>query len=139
MKLYVYEAGTERLLKLADRSLGNRLAVLSLASVELRSAIRRRERNGEIPGVAADGLLDAFRRHIEGRFLVQPLTDFLLDAASLLVDRYGLRAYDSLQLAAYFMLRTSSGADEPTFVCADKDLLSAAQSEGAPVLDPALT
>ena len=42
VKLYVREPGTERMLALAARSSENRLAVLALAQVELRSAVRRR-------------------------------------------------------------------------------------------------
>jgi len=138
VKLYIQETGTEKLLNLASPAAGNRLAILSLAQVEFRSAIRRRERNGEIPGFAAEELLESFRRHAEGRFLTQPLGDFLLDTAAVLIDRQGLRAYDALQLAGYLALCTTATPEQPIFVCADKDLLAAAQSENLPVLDPCL-
>ncbi len=136
VKLYVREPGTESLLALAGRSAENRLAVLSLTQVELRSAVRRRERNGEIPSLVAAQLLELFSRHMEGRFITQAVTDFVLDIASTLVDRYWLRAYDAVQLAGYVALRNSSGADLPVFVCSDKDLLAAALQEGIPTLDP---
>ena len=138
MKLYVYEVGTERLLNLAAQPLAHKFAILSLAQVEFRSAIRRRERNGEVPSIAANELLEIFQRHIEGRFLMQPVTNFVLDGASVLIDRYALRAYDAIQLAGYLILRTISGPEEPIFVCADKTLLTTAQSEGLIVLDPCL-
>ncbi len=136
VKLYVREPGTERLLSLADRSSENRLAILALAQVELRSAIRRRERNGEIPAVAAAQLLEVFKRHVESRFITQTVTDYVLDIASMLLDRYPLRAYDAVQLAGYIALKSSAGADVPTFVCSDQELLSAAVQEGIPILDP---
>jgi len=136
VKLYVYELGTDRLLDLTASDAGHRFAILSLALVEFRAAIRRRQRAGEIPHGAADELIETFRRHAEGRFLVQPFTDSLLDVALALVDSYALRGYDSVQLAGYLVLRSVSGAEEPTFVCADKILLSAARNEGCPVLDP---
>ena len=138
VKLYVYEVGTDRLLNLASQSAGHKFAILSLAQVEFRSAIRRRERNGEVPSIAANELLEIFQRHVEGRFLMQPVTNFVLDGASVLVDRYALRAYDAVQLAGYLILRTTSGSEEPIFVCADNILLAAAQSEGLIVLDPCL-
>jgi len=136
VKLYVREPGTERLLSLADRSGDNQLAILALAQVEFRSAVRRRERNGEIPALVATQLLEVFKRHVEGRFITQAVTDFVLDLASMLVDRYALRAFDAVQLAGYAVLKTSAGADVPVFVCADQELLTAARQEGMPILDP---
>ncbi len=136
VKLYVYEAGTDRLLGLSAGDARHRFAILSLSQVEFRSAIRGRQRRGEIPGDAADELIESFRRHVEGRFLIQPVSESLLDVASALIDSYPLRAYDAAQLAGYLVLRSVSGIDEPTFVCADKVLLAAARNEGCPILDP---
>jgi uncharacterized protein len=136
VKLYVREPGTERLLSLAARSSANRLVILSLAQVEFRSALRRRERNGEIPALVANQLLDLFKQHAESRFVTQAVTDFVIDLASALVDRHGVRAFDAIQLAGYMALKTSVGAEAPIFVCADHGLLSAAKLEGVPILDP---
>ena len=137
VKLYVRELGTERLLELASRSSGSRLAILSLTVVEFRSAIRRRERNGEIPTAVATGLIEAFGRHLQTRFAAQSVTDFVLDIANALVDRYRLRAFDAIQLAGYSVLKATSSADSPpVFVCADRDLLTAAEKEGFPALNP---
>lgn len=136
VKLYVYEDGTERLLSLAAGDAGHRFAILSLAQVEFRAAIRRRQRSGEVAASIADELIESFRQHSEGKFLIQSFSDSLLDVALELVDGYPLRGYDSMQLAGYLMLRSISGAEEPTFVCADKTLLSAARNEGCSVLDP---
>jgi uncharacterized protein len=138
VKLYVFEPGTERLVSLAASSVGHRFAILALAQVEFRSAIRRQERGGEISKSEADVLIESFRQHSEGRFVVQPFTDSLLDVALALIDAYPLRGFDAMQLAGYLMLRSVSGAEEPIFVCADRALLSAARNEGCPVLDPHL-
>jgi predicted nucleic acid-binding protein len=137
VKLYVRESGTERVLALANRTAENRLAILALTQVEFRSAVRRRERNGEIPPLVATQLLEAFKRHVEQRFVSQVINDFVLDIASALVDRHALRAYDAAQLAGYLALRSSAGTDVPVFVCSDHALLEAALLEGIPILDPA--
>jgi uncharacterized protein len=134
VKLYVREPGTDRALALAARSSENRLAILSLSQVEFRSALRRRE----IPGHVATHLLEAFRRHVETRFVTQMVTDFVLDIASTLVDRHALRAFDAVQLAGYVALKNSAGSDVPVFVCSDQELLSAAKQEGMPTLDPCI-
>ncbi|MGB9086278.1 MAG: type II toxin-antitoxin system VapC family toxin [Terriglobales bacterium] len=136
VKLYVYEPGTDRLLGLTASDAGHRFAILSLAQVEFRAAIRRRQRVGEIPDSAADELVESFRRHAEGKFLIQSFSDTLFDVALALIDSYPLRGYDAVQLAGYLVLRSISGAEEPTFVCADRVLISAARTEGCPVLDP---
>jgi uncharacterized protein len=138
VKLYVYETGTDRLLGLTASDAGHRFAILSLAQVEFRAAIRGRQRRGEIPDDAANELIESFRRHAEGKFLIQSFSDSLLDVALALIDSYPLRGYDAAQLAGYLVLRSICGAEGPTFVCADRVLLSAARNEGCPVLDPTL-
>jgi predicted nucleic acid-binding protein len=136
VKLYVFELGTERLLGLAASDARNRFAILSVAQVEFRAAIRRRQRNGEIPDYAADEMIESFRRHSEGKFLIQSFSDSVLDIALALVDSYALKGYDAMQLAGYLQLRSISGTEGSTFVCADKALLSAAQNEGCTILNP---
>jgi uncharacterized protein len=136
VKLYVYEAGTDRLLGLTAGDAGHRFAILSLAQVEFRAAIRRRQRSNEIPHHAADELIESFRRHAEGKFLIQSFSDSVVDVALALIDSYPLRGYDAMQLAGYLVLRSSSGTGDVTFICADKTLLAAARNEGCPILDP---
>ncbi len=138
VKLYIHEPGTQRLLALAASDAGHRFSMLFLAPVEFRAAVRRRQRNKDIAARAADALLESFREHAEGRFLIQPFSDALTDVASALIDGYGLRGYDAMQLAGYILLRSVSVMDEPIFVCADKALLSAARNEGCAVMDPSL-
>ena len=136
VKLYVYETGTDRLLGLTASDAGHKFAILSLAQVEFRAAIRGRQRRGEIPADAADELMESFRRHSEGKFLIQQFSDSLVDVASALIDSYPLRGYDAAQLAGYLVLRSISGSEEPVFVSADKVLIATARNEGCPVLDP---
>jgi uncharacterized protein len=136
VKLYVREPGTEQVLRLARGAAANQIAVLALAQVEIHSALRRRERAGEIASAAVIQLLERFHRHLEAVFLRQVITEATFDVACELVDRHGLFALDAVQLAGYLALRTSSGANTPIFVSADRQLLEAAEAESAPVLDP---
>jgi predicted nucleic acid-binding protein len=136
VKLYVREPGTEQVLRLARGAAANQIAVLALAQVEIHSALRRRERAGEIASAAVVQLLERFHRHLEAVFLRQVITEATFDVACGLVDRHGLFALDAVQLAGYVALRTASGANTPIFVSADRQLLEAAEAELAPVLDP---
>jgi predicted nucleic acid-binding protein len=137
VKLYIREPGTERILRLASRQVDNRMAILSLTAVEFRSAIRKRERSGDIDRTGAARTIAKFEHHLEARFLRQTLNESVVDAALGLIDRYPLRAYDALQLAGCLTLKSVAGGDDPVFVCADQTLLVAAQSEGLSTIDPA--
>lgn len=136
VKLYVRETGTEQMLRLASRAADNQFAVLALAQVEVRSALRRRARAGEIESTVSDQLAESFQRDLEGVFLRQSLTEAMLDVACAMVDRHSLYALDAIQLAGYMALRTSYGANVPVFVSADRGLLKAAEAESIPILDP---
>ena len=136
VKLYIRETGTERLLKLAARANNHRFAVLSLSRIEFHSAIRRREREGDIETSLAQRLLTRFDEHMETKFLKQALNDSVLDIAASLLARHPLRAYDAVQLAGCLMLNAVSGQDHPTFVCSDRRLIEAAENEKLTSLDP---
>ena len=138
VKLYIREVGTERMLTLAGRKAGHQLTILSLAQVELRSAFRKRQRAGEMGNRLADELLATFQRHLENRFVRQVLTDAILDFACEVLDRHKLTSFDALQLAGYFSVKAAAGIDVPVFVSADRELLTAAEAEGIPILDPSL-
>jgi len=69
-------------------------------------------------------------------YLVQPITETVLERACELIDRQGLRAYDAIQLAACLTLAVSPANTLATFVCADHQLLDAARDEGLTVLNP---
>ena len=90
MKLYIRESGTERMLSLAADPESPRLAILSLARAELYSAVRRRERAGDLDGVVVRQLLDRFESHLKTRFLRQSVSDPVLDLACALIDRHPL-------------------------------------------------
>ena len=135
VKLYVREPGTEQMLQLVDPAGGHTLALLGLTRVEFRSAVRQRERAGDVARDIAENLIDSIDEHLANFFLVQPITDLVIQEAAALLDRHALRAYDAVQLAGCIMLRARLGR-HATFVCSDRQLLKAAEDEGMTVLDP---
>ena len=137
VKLYVREPGTEQMLRLADPAGGHALALLGLTRVEFRSAVRQRERAGDVAHDIADNLIDSMDGHLANFFLVQPLTDLVIEEAAALLDRHALKAYDAVQLAGCIMLRARLGR-HATFVCSDRQLVRAAEDEGMTVLDPSV-
>jgi uncharacterized protein len=135
-KLYVREPGSDFMLRLANDGPRGQFVVLSITSVEFRSAVRRRQREGDIARDDAEQIVESFSAHLESQFLRQPLTETLVDSANDLIDRHTLRAYDALQLAGCLALRSSSGEADLTFLCADKALCQAAVSEEVSVINP---
>jgi uncharacterized protein len=137
VKFYVREPGTETLVRLAKREHSHRFVTLALAEVEFRSAVRRRERLGDLEANVAKELVERFEGHLEARFLRQPINEAVLDTAKALIDTYPLRAYDAVQLGGCLILRAAAGTDQPVFVCADRGLLEIASRLRLSTLDPA--
>ena len=124
------------MIDLFDRSEDHALLVSVLAAVEVRSAIRRRQRAGDLDATDAD-LAVATLIQETGRIVEHPVTSSTLAEASGLIDRHGLRALDSIQLAAALVARTGlPGNDSLRFVASDRRLLDAAKREGFIVWDP---
>ena len=135
-KLYIREAGTDQMVHLATRPDEPRLVILSLSRVELRAAIRRRVRSRDLSQEKAEAALASFNDHLMSVFIVQPVTEAVLERALAVVDARELRAYDAIQLAACLAHGLPEDDRFATFVSADRQLLEAARAEGAPVLDP---
>ena len=135
VKLYLDEPGSERMEELASPEFGNRLAICSITQVEFHAAIWRRRRSREFGDAAAKRAIEQFNVHLRVRFARHSLDDRMLDLASELTSRHPLRAYDAVQLASCLALARTM-PESPTFVCADRRLLTAAKAEGLSVLDP---
>ena len=137
VKLYVREAGTEKMLTLAARPERPSLVILSLSRVELRAAVQRRTRSRELSEEAASAVIAAFSEHLSSVYVVQHVTEAMLEKAVDLIGRHELRAYDSIQLAACMTLPLRDSEGRATFTSADRHLLAAAEADGWPVMDPA--
>jgi predicted nucleic acid-binding protein len=105
--------------------------------VEVGSALWRKHRLGEIASNDAALLMAAFEADSEeGLYVVVALGREVSDAATAVVERHGLRAYDAVQLAAALVARDALD-DLDTFAAFDTDLRAAATAEGFAVV-PAL-
>jgi predicted nucleic acid-binding protein len=113
------------------------LVILSLSRVELRAAVQRRLRSRDLSKENARAALTAFSGHLGTVYVVQHVTEALIERALGLIDKHDLRAYDSIQLAACLTLPMQESGDRATFTCADSRLVAAAVKEGWPVLNPA--
>ena len=135
LKLYIDEQGTVEVIRLVDDPNPSDVAIVGTTVLECRSAIRRRERSGEISRSGADLAIDRIENDALSRYFVQPLTESVFNEARRLIDVRPLKALDALQLAGCLSIRASV-APPLTFVCADTRLCEAAILEGVDTINP---
>ncbi len=135
VKLYILEEGSQMVIELAQDPDRNQIVILDMALLESRSAIRRRQREGDITALDANRLLRQIEEDASSLHLVQSSTPAVIREASRLLDTYPLRAYDALQLAGCLVVRDRVAAPL-TFVCADVRLCETAVAQGLPTMVP---
>jgi uncharacterized protein len=139
VKRYVTETGTAWVSALVDPSAGNRIFIVRITAVEVVSAIKRRERAGNLSATDMTASLTKFRHELSTIYLPIEVSRNLISRAMSLVETHTLRGYDAVQLAAaleVYSQRHSAGMSRPTFVSADANLNLAAMAEGLTVDDP---
>lgn len=134
-KRYVAEVGTNWVRNLVRPGSGNVVLVSELTLVELAAALARRQREGSVSPVEFSRLRNIFLVHVEREYLLVHPTRPVLLAASRLVETYPLRTLDAIQLACALDCVRELQV-RPTFVSADRTLLTIAVAEGFPTDDP---
>jgi predicted nucleic acid-binding protein len=114
-------------------------SVSVLATLEVRSALERRLRFGEIgPDSFATALQDLLQTLL--RFSVISIDSLVVDLAARLIGPHQLRSLDALQLASALLVQDEvPAADSFLFIASDHRLLAAAFAENLPTWDPATT
>lgn len=103
--------------------------------VEMFSLLERRRKMGSLTSTMVTAVQTSFLHHITNRYLVEPVdTNVFLQARSL-VTKHSLRTLDAIQLSAAIDAANSLG-EILTFISADVNLLTAAQSEGFVIDNP---
>ena len=139
VKRYAKEKGTSWIVNLLRPSAHNWIYVSSLTLVEVTAALARRRKGKTLTIRSADKSIFRFRRDFEKRFLIIEITPVLLNEAADLSDKYSLRGFDALQLAAVLEAdqnRQTLGLSSLVFVSADNELNTAANAEGLKVENP---
>lgn len=138
-KRYVNETGSQWLRALMTPNPNRQIYVAAITSVEVIAAIARRQRGGTLSPTNAQTALQQFRADFVTDYQFVEITDLLLQSAMNLAERYALRGYDAVQLAAGLEVNAlviANGLSPIIFVSADAELNRAAASEGLPIDDP---
>jgi uncharacterized protein len=141
LKRYIPETGTAWVQNLTAKASGSTLLISRITSVEILSAIARRQREGSLTLEQAQELRTIFQQHFTDQYEVVELTPSITALAGGLCDRQSLRAYDAVQLASAISILptvTQSPENSLTFLTADDRLLNAAQLENLQADNPNL-
>lgn len=138
-KRYVTEMGSAWVQGTLHPSSGNVIYIVRIASVELVSAITRRERGRAITTGDATAARNALRAHINAEYKVIEVSHSLVNKAMALAERHGLRGYDAVRLAAAVevdALYSAQNLPPVALVSSDNELNAAALAEGLSVINP---
>ncbi len=143
VKNYVIETGTIWVKNIFNAVTTKIIYGVSIAQVEVVSAIARRLKSGTLTISDASTAATQFKYDFINDFRIVEIERLLLDRAVTLSEKYALRGYDAVQLAAalevyanLINLKIDFNRSTFTFVSADKELNSAAQNEGLTVENP---
>ena len=125
VKLYVAEPGSDAVRKLVD--VATIVATSSIAYMETRAALARRRRERVLRPTAFASAKKTFEAEWP-KYLIIEVTSALCRQAGEFAERYRLRTYDSMHLAAFAEVAREAGVRETRFSSFDDALNRAAQS-----------
>ena len=130
VKRYKAERGTPEVKIIVESVLREgRLWITELTWVEITSAVVRSVRGGNISADAGEEMLTQFRSEILATPYVWPVGEQTLIHAVEVVEQFGLRAADAVQLATLLEVREAVG-ESLIFVVSDAELARAAVDAG---------
>lgn len=135
LKFYIQEEGSEVVADLLENIGSDGISILDITLLELRSAVRRRERQEDMSEREANRTIDKIRQDETSVYLVQSLDSSVTEEAIRVLDTHPLKTLDALQLAGCLVIGRRM-SEAPTFVCADTRLNDAARLEGLVTLNP---
>ena len=133
LKLYVEEAGSEEVRAAVDRA--EQVCTHLIAYAELRAALAKAERMQRLSAEQKAQVLPVVERDWQTLNIILP-TEMLVKRAGFMADRFGLRGYDCLHLAAAEAISLQVMPQPLGFACFDLHLNESAANLGMPVLIP---
>jgi len=138
-KRYVTEKGSNWIRTITDNDVENIIVVARIAWVEVISGLSRLKRESKISENELKETIEIFQRDWETHYQIIEIDKVVVEKAAQLVQKYPIRAYDSIQLASALKLDPNLGDSEPNtyiFVAGDIRLLTAAQAENLDIDNP---
>jgi predicted nucleic acid-binding protein len=139
VKRYAVETGSTWVSQLCDPANNHTLLIASVTLVEVAAALASKQRSQEITAEVYSQVMQDFIRDAAVQYRVLGVDQRVVTLGVALTNRQKLRGYDAIQLAAALTINTALVGQRITpltFICADRDLLTAASSEGLLIDDP---
>jgi predicted nucleic acid-binding protein len=139
VKRYAVETGTTWISQLCDPANRHTFLIASVTLVEVAAAFATKRRSQEITTEAYSQGLQDFIRDTAGQYRVLGVDQRVIALGVTLTTRQKLRGYDAVQLAVALTVNATlvdQRLTPLTFVCADRDLLTAASNEGFATINP---
>lgn len=141
VKNYIPESGTNWVKSIFNAVSQTEIYSASISEVEVIAVLARKRKGNRLAANDALNLMNRLKIDFATAFLVIQISPTLLIQAIELADKYALRGYDAVQLAAALEIYSNlfslfSGTLSFTFVSADNELNQAAQAEGLNVENP---
>lgn len=139
VKRYVNESGSTHLQTLCDPEADHVIALAHIGLVEIAAALAMKVRQGTLPASIRDNLLTDLRHDAQHHYWLIDVDHNIVQQAINLTWQHKLRGYDAVHLAAALFLHetlTQAELDAPVFLCADIDLLTAAQTANLQTQNP---
>lgn len=140
-KRYVNEVGSAWIRTLTAPATGHALVTARITMAEMYSVLARRKREGSVPPAACAIAAQTFTMHSATEYKFIELNEVIISQARKLLDRYPLRAYDSVQLASALVASQAlvfRKLSPLIFVSADDRLVKVAMAEGLATENPNL-
>lgn len=139
VKRYAQETGSDWVIETTEPQAGHILYIARITAVEVISAITRRQRGGSLSETDAATANSDFRYDLSHQYRVVEVNSTVLSQAMQLAETHALRGYDAVQLSAALVvhnMRETLGLPAFVLVSADRDLNTAATTDGLTVNDP---
>jgi predicted nucleic acid-binding protein len=130
VRVYVREAGHDQMWSATQGA--SEIATHLITYAEMRAALARMQRMGRLIAEEAASIKATFEQDWDKTLKISP-TEAMMRRAGDLAERFGLRGYDSVHLAAAESLRSQS-VDSLRFACFDERLNQSAAELGLPLL-----
>lgn len=131
VRAYVREAGHDLIWNAAQSA--SEIATHLIAYAEMRAALARMKRMGRLIEAEIGSIKERFEQDWRITLKIAP-TEAMIRRAGDLAERFGLRGYDSVHLAAAESLRVGQSADLLRFASFDRLLNQSAEVLGLSLL-----
>lgn len=132
VKRYITETGSAWIQTILSPQSMNIIIVARITWVEVLSAFSRLRREGKITQDELKMTIRLFQRDWVTQYHIVEINQQVVETASQLVQKYPLRAYDGVQLAAALQLDPTMGDGDPAtfiFIASDDRLIMVARAE----------